>query len=402
MYVGVGIQPAKGVPAYRFDWIQPDSISGLLPQFEEISSARRTGTRYRGTNYVGGSSVPVTVTQEANPENIGRVLLALLGSDSVVEDVLDEVYTHTFSITEELPYVTIVAQTAGVADATGAEKLHRVTDVKLGTFGFSGGMDSPYMLEYSGIGIAREPVVATTTATADGTTGGADLTITDASAIVEGMAVSGDAGIPAGAVVQSVTINDGGDDTVTLDQSLTGDVTAASLTFEFAPAWPTADAFMVKSEVSTAKIEIGDDVGALSQFDEAREFTLDNESGLAADNRIDNTANPTGIEEGESELSGAMDVVYNAETYAEIDKWTQNADRAIRFTLRASSPFYSSGSDYHYTLAFTANAAKYNGAPDVSWDPDVISLSLPFMVDVADGFEIALTNGHSGAYSAAN
>ena len=73
MWVTVGIQPAKGTAAYRYFYFQPDSVTGILPEFDVIESSRRVGTRFKIPGYRGMSQVPFGFEAELNPGNLSLI-----------------------------------------------------------------------------------------------------------------------------------------------------------------------------------------------------------------------------------------------------------------------------------------------------------------------------------------
>ena len=325
MFIGVGIQSALGTDATIFDYIQPTEVGGFLKSAETIQSNRRLGTRFGGSGYPGASQVPWNFTCELNPKNIGRILAGAIGADDITVDVVDEVATHSFEFDEALSYLTLYCYGAGVADATGSDKVLKVTDAKITGLTIRGNTDDVMLLEVSGIGIAVE----------------ADTTPT--------------------------------------------------------PSYPTENPFFLNTEVSVGTVVIGDTIGGGAQFDEATEISVELDNGMAPDHRINGSAEALGIREGASALRGSLSCVYNDDTFVEINKFYAGTARGIKITVAHASEFYTSHS---MTLTIELDAVKYEGS-DPSWDPDVISISMPFVADVSSSTKITLKNDKVTVYSAA-
>ena len=74
MWLAVGVQSAKGTPAYRYQYLQPVDVTGFFKEFGEIESNRRIGTRFKGSNYIGMQTVPFTFSVEFNPGDCGNLI----------------------------------------------------------------------------------------------------------------------------------------------------------------------------------------------------------------------------------------------------------------------------------------------------------------------------------------
>jgi hypothetical protein len=527
MWLAVGVQSAKGTAAYRFAYLQPVDVGGFFKEFAEIESNKRIGTRFKGSNYVGMQTVPFNFSVEFNPGDCGMLLYGALGAEAGA--VSGDGYTHTMTAAEDLPYLTFLLYSAGIADDSGTVKVHRITDAKIGKMTITGNIDEVAMLNIEGTGIDSGAIEDVATSfTADITNADATLTdISETDGIYAGMPISG-TGIPAGTVIASFDtgltgamalanalkdtivghINDfggGGEehkaqdpagatlaavaDATTLatlltltnalttcydthdediddatptyhqaqssvndltstanvttlhgaidqlndikakynlhDQDTTGHTTGSDHQESTADADTTAEMsadatatntdetvtvssfstaasagftsdtpFFVKSSLCTGLVSIGATLGAVATYSECRALNLDIENGLSPDNRIDNTSTPFAIEEGESEITGMIDCIYNAESIAEIEYFQSNTARALKIVLTTTNVF---DTDNYKTLTINVYQAKYTGGGP-NWDPDVINVELPYKVDVAEGFDIILFDNTGTEY----
>lgn len=394
MWLAVGIQSAKGTPAHRYFYMQPTDVGGFLKQIESIASDRRVGTRFSGSGHVGQSSVPFNFTVEANPGDIGVLLYAALGSETA--SVSSDEYTHKMEVSEDLPYITILLYSANLASSSGAGYIHRITDAKIGSMTLNGEIDSICTLAIDGIGI-DSGAITNAAVNLTGDTTDSDATLTNLSTIAglyAGMPISG-TGIPAGTVIQEIL----GADSLEMSQAATVTDTTVSLsTSSFSTAYSagiTSDSpFFVKSSVGNGKVSIGATVGAASQFDETRSFSLVINNGIERDSRIDYTSNPFGIEEGASQATGEFDCIYNDDTFAEVEAFEASTARGIIIFLETENLF---DTDKKKSLTINIYQAKYNG-DSPSWDPDVISINMPFDIDVAEGLEFELYDDQATEY----
>jgi hypothetical protein len=160
MWVGIGIQSAMTTVATVFSYLQPTEVGGFLEAFENIESEKRLGTRFGGLPYVGTKSIPFNFTVEANPGDIGRILLAAMGQEYSTPSVTSVVHNHIFRFTAIVPYVTILGYLAGVADASGSDRLMRITGAKVGQITISGGIDDILMVSVEGVGMVASAVTA--------------------------------------------------------------------------------------------------------------------------------------------------------------------------------------------------------------------------------------------------
>ena len=173
-------------------------------------------------------------------------------------------------------------------------------------------------------------------------------------------------------------------------------VTVSSFSTAASSGFTTDTPFFVKSSLCTGKLSIGATLGAVAQFYEARSCELTIENGLSPDNRIDNTDTPYAIEEGESEITGMIDCIYNAESIAEIEYFQANTARALVLLLTTTNVFDTTN---YKTLTVNIYQAKYTGGVP-NWDPDVINCELPFKVDVEEGFSLVLFDNTGTEYDA--
>jgi hypothetical protein len=170
MYLGLGIQTAKGTPAAAFAYFQPIDISGVLPEYEFKKSEKRVGTRFAALGRKSTKKIPFGFTIECTPKNLGYLLYAICGAESFTETVTGEVGTHVFTFAEVLPYITIRVYSAGVADASGSSKIHQILDCKVSSAKFSGGVDGDVMkLAIEGEGLSRSAEAVPGTITYDET-----------------------------------------------------------------------------------------------------------------------------------------------------------------------------------------------------------------------------------------
>jgi len=195
--------------------------------------------------------------------------------------------------------------------------------------------------------------------------------------------------------VVSIKIDATTDDVIKIAIEAIGTARSAVAAATFTPDFPDADPFFAKAEEGQAKLEIGAAVASLAEFDEANEFHLSISNGVATDMRIDNTDSAFALREGDSEITGNMKAMYNRNTLTEIEAFQAGTQRAIRFTATSEE---EAASGYYFTLIFTADKAKYSGAP-ASWDPDVISADAAFEVEKTTSYPIiSLVNADAAEY----
>lgn len=201
MWLAVGVQSAKGTVAYLYTYLQPVDIEGFFTLYEEIESGRRIGTRFKGDGYVGQSQVPFTFSVELNPGDCGKLIYGATGTEAPAAS--GGGYTHTFTLAEDLPYLTFLLYASGVADDTGTNKILQIRDCKIKA-SIEGAIDAPMMLSIEGMGILATPIEnVATTFDADITDTSATLAdISETDGIWPGMPIAG-TGIPAGTVIKS-------------------------------------------------------------------------------------------------------------------------------------------------------------------------------------------------------
>ena len=159
----------------------------------------------------------------------------------------------------------------------------------------------------------------------------------------------------------------------------------------------TITPFILHSAGSYGTIKIGANVGAAAQFDEATEFSLQADNGLAADRRINGTGTPVAIREGDSSVKGSMKVIFNDNTFDELDAYQAGTERALVATMTIDAAFYLTNK---YSLKIEMDRTLYTGGKP-TFDADVISAELPFDVMNTTNFKIILVNDKVVAYSAA-
>jgi hypothetical protein len=162
MFVALGIQTSMTTVATVFSFFQPTEVGGFLEEFATIESNRRLGTRFTGMPYLGTKQVPFNFTVEANPDDIGRILLATMGQTSIATTT--SAYLHTFKFAESLPYCTVYGYLAGVADGTGVDKLMRLTGGKINTLSIKGGIDDVMTVAVEGIAMIASALSTVTAA----------------------------------------------------------------------------------------------------------------------------------------------------------------------------------------------------------------------------------------------
>lgn len=163
VFVGLGIQTGFGVASSAFTYYEPIDVSGFIEEFESKQSEKRAGTRFRRLGRNANKRVPFSFTVEATADTIGPLLVSALGNEGDVSELLAaEAYEHSFSFAETLPYVTVVAYTAGVADSTGSDKAHQLINAKINTLEIKGAMDSEMRVTVSGEATSRSAIAKPT------------------------------------------------------------------------------------------------------------------------------------------------------------------------------------------------------------------------------------------------
>lgn len=387
VWLGIGKQSAFGTPVVPTKFYEVTDLGGLLPEYEFKTSERRVGTRFKALGYKASKKVPFNFAVEANPQNIGLLLTLAMGTDSVAAS--GAAYAHTISLAENLSYFTIWVSTDDVADPNSAASVHQIANCKINSGKFDGVVSDVAMFTVEGFGTTRAWCYKSSSIAATGS--GSDATITTASTegIVVGASASG-TNVPASTTVLSIT-----DAThFELSANLTDAITAITIAAPV-PTFPTARPFYQKAEEGQAKLEIGANTGALAQFDESTEFHIELTSGVNPDMRIDNTTEAAAIREGDSEFKGTAKVIYNRNSWAEVEAFQAGTTRAIRFTNTSEE---NAATGVPFSLVFLTDLARYSGAP-VSWDPDVISADLEFEVQKSTSYpSFVLTNADSAAY----
>jgi hypothetical protein len=161
-WVAVGIQSALSTVATVFTYFQPTDIGGFIANMNAIASDRRIGTRYKAAARPGVLEIPFNFTVEANPDDLGRLLMGALGTDTMATTATS-VWTHTFTKTEELPYLTVYGFLGGSADTTTTSKCVRIMDAKIGKLTLRGGTNDIFTCAVEGIGRQVAALTAPTT-----------------------------------------------------------------------------------------------------------------------------------------------------------------------------------------------------------------------------------------------
>ncbi len=325
MWIGFGLQTTMTTVAQIFDYFQPTEVGGFLEEFATIDSGRRLGTRFSGLPYLGTKQVPFSFTVEATP-NIGRILAAAIGDASTLSET-SVCWWHYFQFKEELPYATILAHAAGVADGTSTPQEIRIIGAKISRLTFAGSIDNVITLAVEGIGMTMSA--------------------------------------------------------------------AASVTASYTPY----DPFFLNSAQGTATLSIGTAVLTVKAFEEARDFELTVDNGVAADHRIHGSATPVAISEGDSGVTGRFTAIYNDNTFLEINKFASGTKRAITLSCNGGNPVPSLPTTLHQ-LQVVLHSARYTG-DSPSFDPDVITVDMPFKIEVGVSTYIRVLNNFSTPYSAA-
>lgn len=325
MWVGLGLQTSMTTVATIYDYFQPTDVGGFLEEFATIESGRRLGTRFKGLPYLGTKQVPFSFTIEATP-NIGRILMAGMGVNSIVS-VTSAAWNHDFRFAEELPYATILAHAAGVADGTSVAQEIRIIGAKISKLTFAGSTDNVLTLAIEGIGMTMSA--------------------------------------------------------------------AASVTASYS----IYDPFFLNSAQGTATLSIGTTITLVTSFEEARDFELAIDNGIMADHRIHGTATAIGMSEGDSGVTGKFTAIYNDNTFLEINKFASGVKRALTLSATSIQPVPTLPTTMH-ALVVGLHSIRYTGDA-VSFDPDVITVDMPFTAEISLSTYITIINNKSTIYSAA-
>jgi hypothetical protein len=332
MWVGIGIQTTASTVASVISFLQPTEVGGFFEEYATIDSNRRLGTRFTTLPYVGTKQVPFSFTAEANPGDLGRILLAALGMEHSAPSVTSVVHNHQFRFAEELPYITVFGYLAGVADATATDQSIRIRGAKIGKMTIKGNIDDVVTVTVEGVGMTAS-ACSTTTAL-------------------------------------------------------------------FTSEMP----FFCNSTLGTAIISIGSTISTPIAFEEARSFELTIDNGLMSDHRIHGSNSAIAVEEGSSNITGTMSVVFNPSSFIEVQNFRVGNMRAITLTLTASQTPYSLPTTFA-SLAIALDQVRYSGST-ASFDPDVITVDLPFQAErraasLPSTMYVSLYNNKSLPYSAA-
>jgi hypothetical protein len=389
VWVGLGIQNAKDSVAQIATIFAVTDLSGIIEEYSAVESQRRLATRFKGAGYLGTKQVPFGFSVEANSKDIGRILYAAFGAEAGSALSTPTRYQHTFTPAEELPYITLAVYTAGVADSSGTEKFHLLKNGKINSLEINGSLDAPVSISVEGIATEHVEVAVSFSGTVAGVENN-EVTVTSTEGLMAGMYVTANA--TAGDTTTQITSIDS-DTQFTVEDDITG-ATSFAVEVDFTIGKP----FFTHSDEGTTEIKIGSTLGGATAFAEAREMSLSVANGISADRRINNSSTPYGMREGESGITGSFGVLFNEDSYTEIEAFQAGNDRGIDITLNSKNLI--SGTTYE-SLEFKITQARYSGSPP-SFDPDVISAELPFTVEVAEGFEVILIDSVDHKYDAAD
>jgi hypothetical protein len=388
VWLGIGKQAAFGTAIAPTKFFEVTDIGGLMPEYDWKKSDRRVGTRFKALGSKSNKKIPISFTVEANAENLPLLLMLGMGANTVAAD--GAAYKHSFTLAENLPYFTAWVQTDSVADNVSDDTVHQIVNCKVVSMKIDAVIDDVIKVAIEAIGTDRNYCYKSKAdITATVTNLDATVLIASTAGLVVGASVSG-TGVPVGATIASIVE----DTSFELSEAATGDGTAVTIAAP-TPTFPTSRSLGVKAEEGQSKLELGANTGALAQFDEAQEFHITITNGVVADMRIDNTTTAAALREGDSEITGNAKVVYNRNSYVEIEAFQAGSARAIRFTATSEE---EAATGKPYLMVITFDSARYSGAP-TSWDPDVISADLQFEVAKTTSYPlIEITNATSGTY----
>ncbi len=158
------------------------------------------------------------------------------------------------------------------------------------------------------------------------------------------------------------------------------------------------DPFFLNSAQGTATLSIGTTITLVTSFEEARDFELAIDNGVMADHRIHGSATPVAISEGDSGVTGRFSAVFNDNTFLEINKFAAGTKRALTLSATGIQPVPSLPTTMH-AMVVGLHSIRYTGdAP--SFDPDVITVDMPFKAEISLSTYITIINNKSLAYSA--
>lgn len=200
-----------------------------------------------------------------------------------------------------------------------------------------------------------------------------------------------------GCKINTMTIAGGIDNVMTLTIDGIGMSLSAATTAT--TAYSSSDPWFLNSMQGTGILSVGSTVTLVSAFQEVRDFELTIENGITADHRIHGSATPVAISEGSSRISGRMTAVFNPETFAEINNYRAGNLRALTLTATGATAMAGPGTNYK-TLAIGLSKFRYTGDTP-SWDPDVMTVDLPFTCEASVSTYINVLNDCSTAYASA-
>ena len=185
-------------------------------------------------------------------------------------------------------------------------------------------------------------------------------------------------------------------DGATLLLTITGEGMARDEITTPTPSYGTALPFILHADEAYGTISLGASIGAVAQFDECIELSLEGDNGISADRRINGSGTPVGMREGDSSMKGSFKAIYNEETWAEIDIFQAGTDRSMVVEVKHDASFHLTNEK---TLTLSADKTRYSGTP-TAFDPDVISTSLSFDIENTASLTLTLINEKVVAYSA--
>lgn len=185
------------------------------------------------------------------------------------------------------------------------------------------------------------------------------------------------------------TIKGSVDDLVTISVDGFGTSRDAVYPSSYTISFTSTQPFFLNSAIGTAILKIGPGAPASSQFDEARTFTFNVENGVKADHRIHGSNSAIAMREGDSTLTGALDCVYNGVTFGEINKFQAGTVRALQLAVTSTEILYT-GTSETFDMIIDISQAKYDGG-NPSWDPDEITVALPFTAELASSQAVTVT-----------
>lgn len=164
-------------------------------------------------------------------------------------------------------------------------------------------------------------------------------------------------------------------------------------------SYTTFDPFFLNSAQGTATLSIGTTITLVTSFEEARNFELAIDNGVMADHRIHGSATPVAISEGDSGVTGRFAAIYNDNTFLEINKFAAGTKRALTLTATSAQPVPSLPTTM-ITLTVGLHSIRYTGDTP-SYDPDVITVDMPFKAEISASTYITIINNKGTIYSSA-